>query len=87
DVAEAAVIGAPDERWGEIVVAFVRPAPNAALDRQALIAHCRARLAAVKTPAHWVEVESWPLTASGKIQKFVLRERFVGDASGGKTPR
>jgi fatty-acyl-CoA synthase len=47
------------------------------LDRPALVAHCRAHLAAPKTPAHWVEVQGWPLTGSGKIQKFVLRESFL----------
>jgi fatty-acyl-CoA synthase len=77
DVAEAAVVGVPDDRWGEIVVAFLRRAPSAALNKAALVAHCRAHLAAFKTPAHWVEVDGWPLTGSGKIQKFVLRERFV----------
>ena len=77
DVAEAAVVGVPDDRWGEIVVAFLRRAPSAALNKPALVAHCRAHLAAFKTPAHWVEVDGWPLTGSGKIQKFVLRERFV----------
>ena len=77
DVAEVAVVGAPDERWGEIVVCFLRLAEGARLDPAALTAHCRARSAPQKTPAHWIEVDDWPLTASGKIQKFVLRERFV----------
>jgi fatty-acyl-CoA synthase len=77
DVLEAAVVGAPDERLGEVVVAFLRLAPGAMLDRPALVAHCRAHLAAPKTPAHWVEVQGWPLTGSGKIQKFVLRESFL----------
>ena len=77
DVLEAAVVGAPDERWGEIVVCFVRLAPGASLDRAALTAHCRERISPQKTPAHWVAVKDWPLTGSGKIQKFVLRERFV----------
>lgn len=77
DVLEAAVVGAPDERWGEIVVGFVRLAPGASLDRTAMVAHCRERISPQKTPAHWVSVEEWPLTGSGKIQKFVLRDRFV----------
>jgi len=77
DVAEVAVVGAPDERWGEIVVCFVRLTAGAGLDAGALRAHCRRHLAPQKTPAHWVAVESWPLTGSGKIQKFVLRDQFV----------
>jgi len=77
DIAEVAVVGAPDERWGEIVVAFLRPATEAPLDRTALVAHCRERISPQKTPAHWIEIAEWPLTGSGKIQKFVLRERFI----------
>jgi len=77
DVAEVAVVGAPDERWGEIVVCFVRLAAGASLDRPALVAHCRERISPQKTPAHWITVTEWPLTGSGKIQKFVLRDRFV----------
>jgi fatty-acyl-CoA synthase len=76
-VAEVAVVGAPDQRWGEIVVCFVRLAPGATLDRAALVAHCRAHISPQKTPAHWITVDAWPLTGSGKIQKFVLRDRFV----------
>ena len=77
DVAEAAVVGVPDPRWGEIVVCFVRLAPGALLDRAALVTHCRERISPQKTPAHWIEVQEWPLTGSGKIQKFVLRDRIV----------
>jgi fatty-acyl-CoA synthase len=78
-VVEAAVVGVPDERWGEIVVGFLRLAPGAALDRAALVAHCRERMAPQKTPAHWVVVQDWPLTGSGKIQKFKLAEQFVAE--------
>ena len=75
-VAEASVVGAPDERWGEVVVAFVRLNGGASLDPSALVAHCRERISAQKTPAQWIAVDEWPLTGSGKIQKFVLRERL-----------
>jgi fatty-acyl-CoA synthase len=79
-VAEVAVVGAPDPKWGEIVVAFVRLSPGASLDRAEMVRHCREHISPQKTPAHWIAVEEWPLTGSGKIQKFVLRERFEAGA-------
>ena len=75
-VGEVAVIGVPHERWGEEVAAFIRPAPGAAIDKEELIAYMRASLAPHKTPKHWVIVETFPLTGSGKIQKFKLREAW-----------
>lgn len=77
DVAEIAVVGIPDERWGEIVACFLRLRAGAVLDRAALVAHCRERISPQKTPAHWIEVIEWPLTGSGKIQKFVLRDQLI----------
>jgi fatty-acyl-CoA synthase len=76
-VAEVAVVGIPDEKWGERVAAFIRLAPGKAPEVAELIAHVRAQLAPFKTPREWVFVDAFPLTASGKIQKFVLRDRFV----------
>jgi fatty-acyl-CoA synthase len=82
-VAEAAVVGIPDERWGEVVAAFVRLAPGQLpATAEELRAHCRERLAPYKTPLHWVFVDAFPLTPSGKIQKFNLRESFARRQSG-----
>lgn len=75
-LAEVAVVGIPDERWGETVACFVRMAHGAELDRGALVAHCRQRISPQKTPAYWIAISGWPMTGSGKIQKFVLRERL-----------
>jgi fatty-acyl-CoA synthase len=79
-VGEVAVVGLPDERFGEIVAAFLRPAPGQSLDRDALFAYLRQHLSPQKTPTKWFEVEAFPLTGSGKIQKFVLRDQWVDGA-------
>jgi len=76
-VAQAAVLGVPDRRWGEAVVAVVRPVPGAEVDAEALAAHLRLRLAPYKVPKRWEFVDELPLTASGKVQKYVLRDRFT----------
>jgi fatty-acyl-CoA synthase len=73
-VAEVAVIGAPDPRWGETGVAFVVCRAGAAIAGEQVIAHCRARLAAYKAPKNVVLAEGLPRTASGKVQKAALRE-------------
>jgi fatty-acyl-CoA synthase len=76
-VAEAAVVGLPDETWGEIVGAFVRPSdPSAPPSVAALRAHLRAELSPQKTPTRWYRVDGFPLTGSGKIQKFAIREAW-----------
>jgi fatty-acyl-CoA synthase len=75
-IAEVAVIGVPDPRMGEELAAFVRAAGSPSPTVEALRAHVRERLAAPKTPRYWIFVDEFPLTGSGKIQKFVLRERW-----------
>ena len=77
-VGEVAVVGLPDARMGEEVAAFLRAAPGARLDRDELFAYLRRHLSAQKTPRHWFEVDEYPLTGSGKIQKFALREAWQG---------
>jgi fatty-acyl-CoA synthase len=77
-VAQVAVVGVPDRRWGESAVAFVRLAPGSSADGAALEGFLRPLLASFKVPRRWVFVDSFPLTASGKIQKFRLREALVG---------
>jgi 2-furoate---CoA ligase len=74
-VRDVAVIGEPDERWGQRVVAFVVPAAGG-LTAAALDAHCRgsAELAAFKRPRRVVFVETIPKTASGKILRRLLRD-------------
>jgi fatty-acyl-CoA synthase len=81
-VGDVAVVGVPDAKWGEQVAAFVRPAPGQTPTAEELFAFCREHLAPHKTPRHWEFVEQLPLTPSGKVQKFVLREQFVTRAAG-----
>ncbi|MDN5914017.1 MAG: AMP-binding protein [Pseudonocardia sp.] len=77
-VAESAAVGLPDETWGEIVaVALTTHEPPAATLEQDLVEHCRARLSAFKIPARWYFVAELPHTASGKVQKFLLREQLT----------
>jgi fatty-acyl-CoA synthase len=75
-VGEVAVIGLPDAKWGEQVAAFVRPKPGQRIDKDALVDYMRSHLSPHKTPRCWFELDAFPLTGSGKIQKFRLRERW-----------
>jgi acyl-CoA synthetase (AMP-forming)/AMP-acid ligase II len=75
-VAEAAVIGVPDERWGERVTAVIVPAPDAHVDEDALVARCRAALAAYKIPRRVVIVDTLPRNATGKVDKPELRRQM-----------
>jgi acyl-CoA synthetase (AMP-forming)/AMP-acid ligase II len=77
DVSQVAVVGAPDERLGEIGVAFVVPAPGTRLDESALVAWCRENLANYKVPRRVHIVEGLPTNASGKVLKDELRARAV----------
>jgi fatty-acyl-CoA synthase len=73
-VGDIAVVGLPDAKWGEVVSAFIRPAPGMKIDKDELHDYVREHLAPHKTPRHWFVVDAMPLTGSGKIQKFKLRE-------------
>ena len=72
-VADCAVIGVPDERWGEVGHAYVVPAGEATIDSEELKAYLREKLAAYKVPKTYEVLESLPRTASGKILKKDLR--------------
>lgn len=72
-----AVVGAPDEKWGERVVAFVVRASGAELTEAEIIAHCRAHIAGYKVPKQVEFVDSLPMTASGKVMKRQLAAEFA----------
>ena len=75
DVAQAAVVGMPDEKWGEIVVAYVVPKAGRSPAADLLAAHCLELLADYKKPRRVHLVESLPLTPVGKISRAILREQ------------
>jgi len=72
-VLEAAVVAMPDERWGEVPRAFIVLRPGQQITEQALIAHCRSRLAGFKTPKQVVFMDTLPRNPSGKVLKRELR--------------
>jgi acyl-CoA synthetase (AMP-forming)/AMP-acid ligase II len=73
-IAQAAVVGAPDERLGEVGVAFVVRRPGARLDEAELVAWSRERMANYKVPRRFVTVDALPTNATGKVLKYRLRE-------------
>lgn len=77
-VAQVAVVGAPDERLGEVGVAFVVPRVGAAVTPEALLAFSRERMANYKVPRRFECVEALPLNATGKVLKYQLRARVRG---------
>ena len=81
-VAQVAVVGAPDERLGEVGHAFVVPRTGAALTGPELIEWCRGEMANYKVPRHVELVDALPLNPSGKVLKFELRARVAAQVTG-----
>jgi fatty-acyl-CoA synthase len=79
DVADVQVVGVPDERYGEEIAAFVVAREGADVDGEALREFCRGRIAHYKVPRYVMLVEEFPMTVTGKVQKFKLREQAVAD--------
>jgi acyl-CoA synthetase (AMP-forming)/AMP-acid ligase II len=85
-VADAAVLGVPDERYGEQVAAFVRLAEGESLTPEEMREQLARRIARFKIPRHLELIDEFPVTPSGKVQKFKLRERFVAAQSAAAEP-
>ena len=85
-IADVQVVGVPDARFGEAVCACVLVKPGASLDKEAVRAFCRGQIAHYKIPEHVLFPEELPMTVTGKVQKFRLREwaarRIVGETVG-----
>ena len=74
DVEDAQVIGVPSARYGEEVMAWVKPKAGAHLTGEQLRAFCHGAIATYKIPRHWKLVDAFPMTVTGKVQKFRMRE-------------
>ena len=74
-ISQVAVIGVPDERMGEVGMAFVVPAPGQSLEPEVLIAWCREQMANYKVPRRVEIVDALPVNAGGKVDKVALRAR------------
>jgi fatty-acyl-CoA synthase len=77
DVADVQVIGVPSEKYGEEVMAWVKPRDGAKVTGEELAAWCKGKIASFKIPRHWKLVDSFPMTVTGKVQKFKMREAAV----------
>jgi fatty-acyl-CoA synthase len=76
-VTDVQVIGVPSERYGEEVMAWVKTREGAEVTGDELAAWCKGKIATYKIPRHWKFVESFPMTISGKVMKFKMREAAV----------
>jgi fatty-acyl-CoA synthase len=77
DIADVQVVGVPDERYGEELMAWIVCRGGAELDQEAVAEFCRGRIAHFKVPRYVECVDEFPMTVTGKVQKFKLRERAI----------
>ena len=77
DISDVQVIGVPSERYGEEVMAWVKLREGAAASADELAAWCKGKIAPYKIPRHWKFVDAFPMTVTGKVQKFKMREVAV----------
>jgi fatty-acyl-CoA synthase len=79
DVSDVQVIGVPSERYGEEVMAWVKLRDGGTATSEDLTAYCRGKIATYKIPRYWKFVDGFPMTVTGKIQKFKMRETAVAE--------
>src|SRR5207247_11186740 len=72
-------IGVPSEKYGEEVMAWVKLREGSTIPGEELAAWCKGKIASYKIPRHWKFVDGFPMTVSGKIQKFKMRETAIDE--------
>jgi len=77
DIADAQVIGVPSKKYGEEVMAWIKLSHDVTLTSDALTAFCKGNIATIKIPRYWKIVDEFPMTVTGKVQKFKLREMAI----------
>jgi fatty-acyl-CoA synthase len=83
-IADVQVIGVPSEKYGEEVMAWVKTRDDTKVSGDDLAAWCKGKIATYKIPRHWKFVDSFPMTISGKVMKFKMREAAVEELGLGK---
>jgi fatty-acyl-CoA synthase len=76
-VSDVQVVGIPDKKYGEQVLAAIQLKAGATATAEEFTAYCRERIARHKIPKYWEFVKEYPLTASGKVQKFKIRDHYA----------
>jgi fatty-acyl-CoA synthase len=71
------VVGVPDAKYGEELCAWIRLKPGETAEPEEVIAFCRGQIAHYKVPRHIRFVDAFPMTVTGKVQKFLIRERMI----------
>jgi fatty-acyl-CoA synthase len=79
DIADVQVIGIPSEKYGEEVMAWVKLREGAHRTGEELAAWCKGKIATFKIPRHWKFVDAFPMTVTGKVQKFKMKEVAIED--------
>ena len=76
-ISDVQVIGVPDAKYGEELMAWVKLRPGVALTGDEIRAYCKGKIATYKIPRYYKFVDGFPMTVSGKVQKFKMREQSI----------
>jgi fatty-acyl-CoA synthase len=76
-ISDAQVIGVPDSKYGEELMAWVKLRPGATLSAEEIRAYCKGKIATYKIPRYYKFVDSYPMTVTGKVQKYKMRETAI----------